>query len=281
MDKPLFMQNHNLCRQWKRNSTDLPAPSYDLVFPVDTLNRHVGVEIEVEQCGPMNYPMMMYWSIERDGSLRGDDAREFKTVFPCTCYDAMLALGEFFSLVEMRRKVKKSLFNFNERTSIHVHVDVRDLTEAQIKAATKLYMIFERSFFDLIGRERRHNIFCIPVSESNLVVAKRREKGFYRDWDKYCALNLAPINNFGTIEFRGMAGNDNQKLIEAWVLIVASLVEYAAQTPPKVIDECITTLKTESQYMQLASNTLGGSLASLLTIFPEASDSAASLTKLL
>jgi hypothetical protein len=100
-------------------------------------------------------------------------------------------------------------------------------------------------------------------------------------WEKYCAINLAPLDTFGTVEFRGMAGNDNVPLIRSWLLMLTSLAEYASHYSPEEINAMIDTLKVESQYHQLASDIFGSDLAGLLRMFPEASDSAASLTKLL
>jgi hypothetical protein len=246
------------------------------------LQRHVGIEIEVEKCGEGNF-RLNNWNVEKDGSLRGADAYEFKTMFPSTCYDNLRALQEFFNRVRVLRTKKLAEFDFSERTSIHVHVDVRDLTQEEIKSMVKMYMIFERSLFDLVGRERRHNIFCIPLCESSVLdnQGPNRIGTWWGHWDKYSACNLAPLANFGTVEFRIMAGNDNQELIEAWVLMLCSLAEFAAHNSPKIISGIIDTLKTESQYMQLADTIFGTTLSRLLTIFPEASDSAASLTKLL
>jgi hypothetical protein len=158
---------------------------------------------------------------------------------------------------------------------------VRDLTEEQIKSMVKLYMIYEKSFFDLVGRERRHNIFCIPISESSLLNGGRGRDSWWQHWEKYSACNLQPLANFGTVEFRIMAGNDNMELISTWVLMLCALAEYAAHNTPENVDETIDTLKTESHYMLLADNIFGCNMSRLLTIFPEASDSAASLTKLL
>lgn len=279
MEKPLFLLNRDLSRKWMK--IELPPDSYGLNHPKDTLNRHVGIEIEVERCGDAQFPRLSFWDITKDGSLRGEDAYEFKTHFPLTAYHSLQALDEFFGMVERRRGTKHpELFDFSERTSIHVHVDVRDLTESQIKTAVKMYMIFERSLFDFSGRDRRHNIFCIPVSES-AVLGGRQGRTFYAFWEKYCALNLVTLSTFGTMEFRSMAGNDHKELIQSWVLLLASLVDFASRVTPNEASAIINSLKTESQYHQLAIKIFGERLANMLTMFPEASDSAASLTKLL
>jgi hypothetical protein len=282
MEKPLFLINRDLSRKWvKVEDWKVPIHGYGINYPQDVFNRHVGIEIEVEQCGDNRLPAFAHWMVERDGSLRGENAYEFKTTFPKTCHDAMLALDEFFTMVRQRRGTKRpELFDFSERTSIHVHVDARDLTESQIKTAVKMYMIFERSFFDLVGRDRRHNIFCIPISES-AVLGARKGQFFWGHWEKYCALNLATLNSFGRIEFRLMAGNDNMELIQSWVLLLSCLVDFATRITTEEATSIINSLKTESQYHQLAVRIFGERLANSLTMFPEASDSAASLTKLL
>lgn len=282
--QPLFIMNPNLSGAYKKRPRTtkecIPnVPAQDAV-----LQRHVGIEIEVEHCGDFawgDFSGMRAWVSERDGSLRGDDAREFKTRFPSTCEDGVLALRSFFKMVShIRDASSKEYFLFSERTSIHIHVDVRDLYIEQIKAAAKLYMIFEKSFFDFIGRERYHNIFCIPLAESQILDVPQGNR-WMNNWEKYSALNMAPINNFGTIEFRGMAGNDNCEHIVAWLMMVTALVQFAQEHSPEAVDEMINELKTESQYQLLADRIMGTDLSRLLTMFPEASDSAASMSKFL
>lgn len=285
MDKPLFMWMPDINQSWSDWNGTIPKMVPEtLPNLANVMRRHVGVEIEVEKCGNMNFRdfpgIAGAWNIEKDASLRGQDAYEFKTVFPSNCAEVLEALKGFYDMVDAIRKAERGVFDFSERTSIHIHVDVRDLTSKQIKALVKLYMIYEKSFFDFIGRHRYHNVFCIPVAESTLL-NKPRGKTFYSEWDKYCALNLATLQQFGTVEFRGMAGTDDVKTIIAWVLMVTCLVEQAASIPPEEVDSIINDLKVESQYQQLIRDLLGDDYAELLTMFPEASDQAASLTKLL
>lgn len=284
--RPLFLAHPQLSSCLSNNPVIVKEEQRGrLPFPVETLSRHVGIEIEVENCGGFaayDYPGMEHWGIDRDASLRGDSAYEFKTEFPMTCFDSLKALSSFFSMVSSIREAYPKRFHFSERTSIHVHVDVRDLTEDEVKSVAKLYMIFEKSLFDFAGRARYHNIFCIPLSESSLLSDDRQQpKVWWAKWDKYCALNLKTVLTFGSVEFRAMAGNDNEELISAWVLMLASLVEYCAQTPSEKVDEIINTLKTESQYQQLADEIFGTHYSRTLTMFPNDADAAASLTKLL
>lgn len=277
-ERPIWMQlGTGNCSYKTVGALPSFVADWELPYTKGTFQRHVGVEIEVENTVDIK---PQGWIVERDGSLRGDTAREYKSKFPCTCLDAFERLDDIYSRINaVREKKGKGMFDFNERTSIHVHVDVRDLSINQAKSAIKLYMIFEKSFFDLVGRERLHNIFCIPVSESN-VFNRNRGREWWQQWDKYCALNAQPVAGFGTLEFRQMMGNDNVRLIKSWVLLLASLVEYAKNTSPQAIDEEINTLKVESQYMHLARRIFGPVLADTLTIFPEEADCAATATKL-
>jgi Putative amidoligase enzyme len=278
--RPLYMEQIQLDRAYRNLPNPRVEEALGVPYPKEALQRHVGIEIEVEKCGETAFRVTK-WNVEKDGSLRGHDAYEFKTFFPSTCQDGLDALAEFFGMVARKRAKGEGEFDFSERTSIHIHVDVRDLSTKEILSLTKLYAIFEKSFFDLVGRDRRHNIFCIPLSESALIGDAKKGNFWWGKWEKYCAINLAPLITFGTVEFRGMAGNDNQALIRCWLLMLVSLAEFAAHHSPEEINAMIDTLKVESQYQQLANDIFGYELASLLTMFPEASDSAASLTKLL
>lgn len=251
--------------------------TFDLPYPKQTFQRHVGIEIEVEDTLDIK---PKGWSVEKDGSLRGAAAREYKTLMPCTCLNAFGNLDDIYSRINSCREKNPNAFKFSERTSIHVHVDVRDLTIEQIKGAMKLYMIFEKSFFDLVGRERKHNVFCIPLSDSYISAKVMDRNDWWRMWEKYCAFNAQPVASFGTLEFRQMSGNDNVELIKTWVLMLSSLIEFAKQKDLAHIEELIDSLKVESQYMQLARNIMGEQLANKLTIFPDESDNAATATKM-
>ena len=269
IEKPLFMRNRDLHGAYASGPVTPPLSVAKVPYLEETLQRNVGIEIEVEQCGKEKFSLfsgMHVWIVETDQSLRGVNAFEFKSVFPITCAEGIIGIENFFRMVDILREQKKAKFAFSERTSIHVHVDVRDLTETQIKAAVKLYAIFENSFFDLIGRDRKHNIFCIPVCETAVFDDKH---GDWRgNWDKYCAINLATLDSYGTLEFRGMAGNDNPQLIIAWIMIVTALVEYANQHTLEHVEKLIDDLKTESHYMELAVKLFGEAYAQNLTIFP-------------
>lgn len=282
MEKPLFLIFPKLAQRYKEKF-DFPKayPSTSGLLDKDVLGRHIGIEIEVEECGMaqlLGGPGMGKWIIERDPSLRGEDAHEFKTSFPCTCAEGIDALAAWFGMVAKARKDGAGIFSFSERTSIHIHVDIRDLTLSQIKAAVKLYMIFEKSFFDFVGRHRFHNIFCVPLLESEIVNSPLKAT-WWRKWEKYCAINLATLEQYGTIEFRAMAGNDNQTLITHWLLTLVKLIDYASKHTLQEVEAEINELKMESQYRIMANNIFGAELAQHLVIFPEVSDMAASLSK--
>lgn len=285
LERPLFLEYPNLSGvlEGRNHTHEVPTwlQQFAIPYPQQVRRRHVGVEIEVEDCTHLACSPMG-WEMDRDGSLRGEYALEYKTLFPCSLETAWGRLQGWKAMVDNVRAQYKKAFNFSERTSIHVHVDVRDLRLSQIKNIVKLYLIFERSFFDKVGRHRRHNIFCVPVSES--VATQRyfiRAENWMRKWEKYAALNIAPVRHFGTVEFRAMAGTDNIHLILQWMLLCTSLVEFAKHTHDADIAEIISSIKSESQYERLAQRIFGPVLAGALTFFPDEMDQAASVAKMI
>lgn len=253
---------------------DAPRFNYPSV-----LSRGVGVEIEVENCADMDdFPHKLRVVVDKDNSLRGDNAYELITNHPMTCGEAVITVKDIFKWMDSKRKLHDlpRLFEFNERTSIHVHVDVRDLTWDQVLSVAQLYLIFEKSLFDFAGRNRFYNIFCVPLSECNLVDQGPDQHKVFK---KYCAINLAAVRQKGTVEFRAMAGNDNTNAIVSWIYLLVSLVEFCAKCEPEIISNIITTLKWESQYAHLACDIWGEELYQLIQIFPESHDSNASLAK--
>ena len=284
MERPIYLQ-YALQTDTKREplppySADW-AQKYSLPNAEKVLWRHCGIEVEVEEVPRKSIDALSHeWIIDRDLSLRGDNAYEFKTPHPCRVIDGLSYVQSFCTEVLKAREVSRKAFCFSERTSIHVHIDVRDLRLSQIRAALKLYLIFEKSYFDLVGRDRYHNIFWIPLMETQQVNNPPMVNDrMYQTWDKYCAANPQTVKSFGTLEFRAMAGNCDEKLISSWILMLSCLVEYCKQHTLEQVEETISVLKWESQYMQLLTEILGDNLAQLLTIFPEVADNAASLTK--
>lgn len=95
----------------------------------------VGIEIEVENITQQVIPLA-YWDAKSDGSLRNNGI-ELVSV-PLQIKQVQLALEHVFDVLNQNNKP-----DFSNRTSIHIHVNCRDLTQDQLYNFILLYAIFE------------------------------------------------------------------------------------------------------------------------------------------
>jgi hypothetical protein len=256
----------NVLRQWKPKNT------------LTLLNTCLGLEIEIEGISniPKSESFKSYWSVTNDGSLR-NGGKEFITQRGFRFHQLKDAFSAF------KRSVLDSnlTYEFTERCSTHVHVDVRSFTEAQLQNLIACYAIVERGLFSFCEATRQENIFCIPITETTYLVDNLSADMFDRcgSWEKYTALNLAPVLNFGTVEFRQLHGSASYYEWLTWCLLVTNLVTYCRLTPTKDIIELIKNLKYKSQYEMFIQELFGG-LSSLMTWDYEHMDEVATLAKL-
>lgn len=163
-----------------------------------------GIEIELEGI-PNPSESMRYWEAKGDGSLR-DNGVEY------VCSSPWGGLDLYNAVVEVDTELHEKHPSESWRCSTHVHVDVRDLTIPQLKRMILAYVFYEKILFRCSGFHRYKNNFCVAVGYAqemvNILSSHWDLKGsdFIRNitgsWDKYTALNILPINTFGSLEFR-------------------------------------------------------------------------------
>lgn len=178
----------------------------------------VGIELEIE-ANKENTPICaatLGWQVDKDGSLRNDGRELISPPIP-----GSKAKSDFEFI---HRNIKLGKNPFTERTSIHVHVNCMYLTQKQVKNILLWYNLFEPIFFTLVDTHRRHNIHCVPLEQT--VVSghfKRALPVIVGKWSKYSALNLLPLQEYGTIEFRHMDGHNSVPRFNQWLTIIERL----------------------------------------------------------
>lgn len=216
-----------------------------------------GVELEIENTA--NWPHWLpAWGMERteDGSLRNHGS-EFITA-PMRFRHLAALLKMFFD------KAKLNEENYSDRTSIHVHCNVLDMTWEQVQTLVLTYQVFERVLFKFVGGERDKNIFCVPLYDTLLsrrVLEKgdvERFKATTSTWEKYTALNFLPMYQQGSIEFRHMPGTCDLDKILLWLNILGSMFSYARTTKLEDAKTFFTTLNTNSNYINAVGTVFGG-----------------------
>lgn len=220
-----------------------------------------GVELECEgvnvhYVGGANKKILLDWVPNNDGSLRS-----YKGYPPCewvfngpvkykTAVNRINAIFDFFD--EQKTKLVQS-----NRTSVHVHFNMSDKNVYQLVNVFILFTIFEDLMDRYCGEDRNGNLFCLSSrhAEDQLrwvqdACFKHYRFAFNDNW-RYTSLNLASINKFGTVEFRGMRGLDNREDVLAWLEIINEFMDYACykmKNPVTLVEEI--SVKTPVGFMK-------------------------------
>lgn len=210
-----------------------------LEFELEGLNRsirHYNSDSDVNK----------YYDVVSDGSLRGSSA-EFVFKEPMFGKDVVNALEI------VQEKTGEAIFSI--RTSVHVHLDVRDMSFDQLVRLVCVYLLVEPIFFEVGGQERSFNPYCTPLRTLNSYLRHISScmmpsiEGNYSDvrgnGNKYTALNLNPVATQGSIEFRHHEGtNDKAKTLQ-WINMILSLKSYAMQTDSRITLQEIDSMVDE------------------------------------
>jgi len=221
--------------------TNSRAPQIDVACP----SLLYGVELEIEHasnCREWDIPGIDF---KEDNSLRHDGIEVVTE--PMSLSVLSYTLNRFFE------KASLSDYNYSERCSVHVHANCRDLTLDQVSVVALLYQVFEHLLFQYAGNDRDKNIFCVPWYETTLTynIVNSLVKGEHhklRNWQKYTGLNLLPLYQFGTIEFRHLAGTCNRSFIVDWCNLIGCLFSFAHKHSLDETKEFIMGLNTTSEY---------------------------------
>lgn len=229
------------------------------------MNRAIGVEFEVENVQGDRYDRVLqnFLVMTPDNSLR-NNGMEFVSV-PILAKDVGQLVNTFLTRMGITQE------NHSDRTSTHVHVNVGDFTVEQLLCLCMLYSVFEKLIFKYAGHDRENSIFCVPWYASGYSTSKAKDiiinlKGRKAArWEKYTSLNLAPIADKQTVEFRHLFGVYQDLQLVNWVNIILSLVNKARTTPLLGLQEILVELNTTSHYVHFATEVFGDYLRFMAT----------------
>jgi hypothetical protein len=178
----------------------------------------IGIEVELENIRYEPEVLDPYWTVETDGSLRGTHAREFKFSRPQTGERALTAIRKLTSGVYLHSD------SISQRTSVHVHVDIRNMTVSQLAEMFIWYSMYEYLFFNYYAKDRVKSNFAVPVHWQRRLhkqmfktlfdsgvehdqrlgssASVRRGLQIRMGVNKYSALGLKRLGDLGTVEFR-------------------------------------------------------------------------------
>ena len=207
------------------------------------LTKGCGIEVECENITTFLLDDY-YWAWHKDNSLRNNPI-EWVTKFGLRVKDMQYALDILSRGIEAEKF--PGGFSFSERTSVHVHLDCRYHSGDNVRSLVILYTLVENSLFNFAGETRKHNIFCVPLRQT-LKEEHYNTWDMVGNWDKYCAINLRALREYGTVEFRHMEGNMNPRRIFNWVMLLALLVEASRRMTLEEVKQLVRDIKGESRY---------------------------------
>lgn len=226
-------------------ANDIPAEFFMQAPPIET---YMGLEIEIENVQMYNGAMTLFnegimeptvpstyiFKMVEDGSLR-NNGWEFVSKVGLIGQQILAGVINLFGSPKVLAWDK---LHASPRTSIHVHVNVLDMTVGQLRKLMLMYLILEPIFFKISG-SRHNNIFCVPLVHSILPLERffntQNQDNFFNaieHWTKYAALNCKPMLATGSIEFRHHCGTKEYEDIEAWMLFIDDLFNFAKEELP-------------------------------------------------
>lgn len=195
----------------------------------------VGIEIELENMRYFEDNMISTrWKVINDGSLR-NYGKEFILMKddggPYFGWSVLKGIRDF------EKAIKKYSEEYappecSERTSVHIHVDVRDLTISEFKKFILLYYTLEKIFIRWVNPSRECNNYCRTSYIYGDIISRLGQLFSYDDayfntiistGNKYDALNYKATETFGSIEFRLLHGTYDADVILEWINILLAL----------------------------------------------------------
>lgn len=181
----------------------------------------------------------------------------------------------------------------NERTSTHVHVNCQNMTPYDVYNLMLLAVTLEDFLYTFTNSARKEDIYCVPLKYSMLIEDIRHERimlqdawGYYEaretnllsaeekrlysnvlqriaeKWPKYTGVNFLALQQFGTVEFRHLAGETSPEILIPWLNIIGKMKMYAMKRTMTELEEEIKNLNSNSEYERFLRNVFGSRLLS-------------------
>ncbi len=237
---------------FKKESNGLAATLNASLLDHTTL---IGIEIEVENIREGIETSPVVWSTREDNSLRNHGMELVS--------NALLGEQIGYALEDAVRHIPEDA-QFSQRTSVHIHMNVRDRTPDEIAKIMLVAFALERMMYRFVGKNRDRNIFCIPMYEipnANALFKSiqniARTGRVQGEGHRYSGLNFEPLTSFGTLEFRHLGGTKDAVKIMQWINLILSLKRYACHVTTDTLVDQILSLNTNSQYKVFAASVFG------------------------
>lgn len=234
---------------------------YTPTYRLSDNKTHVGIEVEVEGIRTTGSVLIeqehgiALWSNIEDGSLR-NNGREYVSL-PVSGDMVEFSLATLHT--ELTRNPSCNRHEFSHRTSVHIHVDMSDMTTENIATLLITYLFVEPFLYNYAGGDRDVNIFTVPLNDCHGYIEDISKYlsnfnvpdylfSLVRRWDKYTGMNLLPLLEKNTIEFRHMRGNIDVNRLLSWIDSLLQLKAFAKDNNYKDILNIISEVNTTSEY---------------------------------
>lgn len=212
---------HNCYRRYASGYNALPDTSgLPVTSEANPYQRLVGFELEFHCHG---VPRLWHLgSLHEDGSVYqqadGSIPREFSSI-PLKG-DALLS-----AIKQVGAELKRTEAYTDGRCGFHVHLDMRETSEAQRRRIAAYWREFEPVFFAMMTPNRRDNEYCRPREYPTPPGRNVRYRRYY-------ALNtLAALERWGTFEVRLHHGTVDADEIAWWVMFLLRLFHAFERMP--------------------------------------------------
>lgn len=212
----------------------------------------IGIELEVERklSWTGDWPHVRNWVAKSDGSLR--NGIEYVTRSPVKVDEKLE--GRIKLLVDA---IKDNVTDNSIRTSCHMHINTLRLTPMQLVMGCMSFWLVEDIIADYWGEERKGNNYCMRLSDGAPIdyftkgLIDRSTYGLGSDNrrvgfgpGRYYALNLSAFLKHGSVEFRGMRGTVDTKVLHDWARTIYHIMYTASKrykTPLHLFENYMNT----------------------------------------
>lgn len=192
-----------------------------------------GIEIELENVVINDVAWKWnWWQAKGENSLRNHGV-EFVSL-PAPFAQRAEVLAQVPKMIKAYSSTKPDL---SIRCSTHMHLNVSHMTMREVLHAMLTWYLLENLIVRTQSNYRQGNLFCLRMCDAESISTSlfnviedpgRFNTIFNKNAVKYSALNLAPIHELGTVEWRFLSPMTDPTLLNFWLEIFQSLLEYGA-----------------------------------------------------
>lgn len=149
------------------------------------------------------------------------------------------------------------------RAAVHTHVDIIELTYPQRALVLGLGYALDRSIFALVSPERTESNFCVPLDHKpNEVLSAIRAMAQLsqpRPYGKYSSININPMSELGTFEFRHMKTPASGTTVSSVTSMLQDIYKFVVAANEVIsvasyVNPPQTTVEAAASFFALASN---------------------------